>query len=342
MKKIPRVSISIPARNEEKYIEKCLQSIVNSEYPKENLQVFVVDGLSNDSTPQIVKNFDEKYNYIHLIENKRQLTPHALNLGLKASDADYKIILGAHAEIAADFISQNIAVYQNLSDEKLACVGGFLENIFEDESSRIIGLAMSSPFGVGNSHFRTGRKSGYVDTVAFGCYRADLFDEIGYFNETLVRNQDDEFNYRILKNGYKIYLSDKIKSKYYVRASYVKLFKQYYQYGYWKVVVNKIHRNITTLRQIIPLLFVLFLIVGTIFSFFSLVLFKLFILGILSYLILASYSALKFKQKIAGTIQIFKTFIILHISYGMGYLSALKDLLILRKFNTNKNTKLTR
>ncbi|MCK5535852.1 MAG: glycosyltransferase family 2 protein [Bacteroidales bacterium] len=339
---MPKVSITIPCRNEENYIVKCLQSIVDSDYPKDKLEVFVCDGLSTDKTIVQVLKFEEKYPFIELLLNKKQTTPHALNIGLKESDADYNIILGAHAEIEKDFIQQNINTFEQINDNQLACVGGFIENIFEDEDSKIIGYAMSSSFGVGNAHFRTGGKDGFVDTVAFGMYKAEVFDDIGYFDESLARNQDDEFNYRLLKNGYKIYLSEAIKSKYYVRASFLKLFRQYFQYGYWKVIVNKKHNKITTLRQLAPFMFVLFLIVGFISSLFSMV-YALIFLTILSiYFFLAILSTLKFKISITNKLKLIKAFLILHISYGLGYLMAIKDLIFLRKFVTNKKMEITR
>jgi GT2 family glycosyltransferase len=121
---------------------------------------------------------------------------------------------------------------------------------------------MSSVFGVGNAHFRTGGKSGCVDTVAFGAYRREVFERVGFFDEELARNQDDEFNYRVVQGGFKIFLDPAIQSDYFVRGSISKLYKQYDQYGYWKVFVNKKHGAVTTLRQLAPPLWVLFLLMG--------------------------------------------------------------------------------
>jgi len=189
-----RVSITIPCRNEEKYIAKCLQSIINSTYPKELLEVFVCDGMSDDTSVQIIQSFTQKYSFITLLENKLKTTQYALNLGINASDADVKIILGAHAEIYPDYIENCIKTFD--IDPQIACVGGVLENVMEDEQSRIISLAMSSSFGVGNAHFRTGEKDGFVDTVAFGAYKKNVFEKAGCFDEDLVRNQDDEVRFR--------------------------------------------------------------------------------------------------------------------------------------------------
>jgi GT2 family glycosyltransferase len=201
---------------------------------------------------------------------------------------------------------------------------------------------MSSSFGVGNAHFRTGNKSGYVDTVAFGAYKKEVFDDIGYFDEDLIRNQDDEFNFRLLKNGYKIYLSNKIKSKYYVRGSFSKLFKQYYQYGYWKVFVNKKHKTVTTVRQLIPLFFVLFLILGGIISFAHPYIFIFYRAIILLYFLLGLLFAWDGNNSLKKAISITFTFFILHLSYGLGYLLAIFDFILLNKKPNDKSKTLSR
>ena len=231
-----KVAVIIPCKNEEHYIEKCINSILNSNYPKELLSIYVCDGLSTDNTVEIVKNSIKNNPEVNLLINKEQTTPQGLNLGLKTAQSDVKIILGAHSEVDPNFIQENVNILQQHSE--VGCAGGVIKNVFENKTSEVIGAAMSSPFGVGNAHFRTGAKDGIVDTVAFGAYRKEVFEKIGYFDEELVRNQDDEFNFRLIKNGYKIYLSQKIISLYYVRASFKKLFKQYYQYRLVKIFVR--------------------------------------------------------------------------------------------------------
>ena len=334
-----QVSITIPCRNEEKYIAKCLQSIVDCSYNKYFLKVYVSDGMSDDGTVEIIKQFSNQNPFIHLIENVRKTTPFALNLGLKADNADVKIILGAHAEINLDYIERCLEAFE--FDPLIGCVGGIIENVYENTISGIIGKAMSSGFGVGNAHFRTGVKDGFVDTVAFGAYKKEVFEKIGYFDEELIRNQDDEFNFRLLSQGFKIYLFRPIKSKYYVRASYRKLFKQYYQYGYWKVYVNKKHQTITTIRQIVPLLFVLFLFSGPIAYLLNTYLFLAYITVLICYFIMAFYSALKLSSSTPEAIQIVRTFFILHFSYGTGYLKGIIDFMLLSK-SIKKEEQLTR
>ncbi len=198
-----QVSITIPCLNEEKYIGKCLDSIIACTYPKAYLKVFVVDGGSSDTTLQILQNYLQQHSFLQVLHNPNKSTPISLNMGIKASEMDVAIILGAHAAIHPDYVEQCLLAFQNAPN--IGCTGGVLEQINENQESKIIALAMSSPFGVGNAHFRTGLKDGLVDTVAFGAYKKEVFEKIGYFDEELARNQDDEFNYRLIKNGYSIY-----------------------------------------------------------------------------------------------------------------------------------------
>lgn len=341
------VSITIPCRNEKDYIGKCLDSIVACDYPKEGLSVFVCDGHSDDGTQDIVREYSERYPYIHLLMNDARTTPQALNLGLKAQQADYRFILGAHAEIDAAFVSESIKAFEN--DDAIGCTGGIIENVYENEVSLAIGKAMGSSFGVGNAHFRTGVKDGYVDTVAFGCYKGEVFDRVGYFDEELVRNQDDEFNYRLLKNGYKIWLTKKVRSLYYVRASFAKLKRQYYQYGYWKVYVNKKHRAITTMRQLVPLALVCYFLMAALATVATIAFMPegwvrramlwLTWTPALLYILLG----LKEVLKVAGGsnyLGVWRAFTILHFSYGWGYLEGVVHFLLLRKQPTK--TKLSR
>lgn len=333
------VSVIIPCRNEERYIIKCIQSVLNSNYPLSLLTVYVCDGMSDDNTRGLIEDLAVKYPQVMLLDNHKKTTPYALNIGLKESKADVKIILGAHAEVDADFVAENVAAFD--VDEMIGCTGGVLTNVYENETAEIIGYAMSYSFGVGNSHFRTGNKSGFVDTVAFGAYKKEVFEQIGYFDEELVRNQDDEFNFRLLKNDFKVYLSNKISSKYYVRGEFQKLFKQYFQYGYWKVFVNKKHNAITTLRQLVPLFFVLFLLLGILTPLnTTLRAAYLLILGL--YVILAFYAARQQTKSTKKTLLTAYTFFLLHLSYGLGYLKGLMWFVLLQKKPSNQSKTLSR
>jgi glycosyltransferase involved in cell wall biosynthesis len=299
----------------------------------------VCDGNSSDGTQKIVNTFSASNPQFRLLINEQKTTPFALNLGIKNSTSDIIIILGAHSELDKDFVLNNVSSFD--IDTKIMCTGGVLQNEYENVPSQIIGAAMSSSFGVGNAHFRTGAKNGFVDTVAFGAYKKEIFDEVGLFDEELIRNQDDEFNYRVTSKGFKIYLNSDIKCKYFVRASFSKLFRQYYQYGYWKVFVNKKHKSVTTIRQLIPMLFVLYLFLLGISIFVDKVVFLcMSTFGVL-YLFLACVFAFKKARSLKFILGIVYTFFILHVSYGLGYLKGIFDFLILRK-SIRKHESLTR
>ena len=319
-----KIAVIIPCRNEEKYIAGCLDSIVNCNYPKNSLEVFVCDGMSDDGTVDIIRKYEKNFPFIHVLMNEKKTTPIAFNIGIKnAPLADIVITVSAHAELYPDFFEKVVNGF-SISPE-IGCVGGVSDNIYTDRISEAIGLAMSSSFGVGNAHFRTGNKEGFVDTVSYPAYKKEVFARIGLFNETLTRNQDDEFNYRLVKSGYKIYLSKLIRSKYYVRGTFKKLSKQYYQYGYWKVYVNKLHKTITSVRQIIPPLFVAFLIIGAIVSLFSLFLAGIYCAILVLYLIAAFVFAGKLNNNIGQMAKIVRCFLILHCSYGYGYIKGILD-----------------
>lgn len=334
------VSIVIPCRNEEKYIASCLDSLIHTTYPKEYLSIFVCDGLSDDQTPSIVSQYAAKYSYIELLINKMQTTPYALNLGIQHQNSDVVIILGAHSTVASDFIDKNVEVL--FSDATIGCAGGVLTNSYENKQSQIIGYAMSQPFGVGNAHFRTGAKAGFVDTVAFGSYKREVFEKIGYFDEDLTRNQDDDFNYRLTKAGYRIFLSPEIQSFYVVRSSFHHLFRQYFQYGYWKVFVNQKHKRITSFRQLIPFFFVSFIVLGSILSvvvpYFNFAYSFFCLLYLLMAFWFTQHQPFSFKERW----MIVWTFLTLHVSYGSGYCAGIWDFIIFEKKPKSKFYQLSR
>ena len=335
-----KVSVVIPCRNEEDFILRCLDSVFNSDYPAELIEVLVCDGNSSDKTPALVQKYVRQKKGVHYLVNEKITTPFALNLGITNSQGEVIIILGAHTELATNYISECVAVLNQMPD--VWCVGGVLHNISSDELTASVSLAMSSPFGVGNAHFRTGEKDGYVDTVAFGAYRKDVFDKIGLFDEELTRNQDDEFNFRLLKNGGKIWLTTVTSATYYVRSSFQKLFKQYFQYGYWKVYVNKKHKSITTLRQLVPAIFVLTL--------YSLIIMVILFPYRWEYLVLflgiygggASLFALKLTESIKQFFAVLFSFFILHTSYGMGYVEGIVNFILLNRNPSESKSVLTR
>lgn len=338
---MPRtVSVVIPCRNEAKYIQACVRSVLNSDYPSNLLDVWVCDGKSDDATPQLVRELAREDQRVHLLINEEQTTPFGLNLGIRKSSGEVVIILGGHAELDARYVAECMAVLEE--HPEVGCAGGIIENVYENEVSSIVGTAMSSPFGVGNAHFRTGGASGYVDTVAFGAYRRSVLDEIGLFDESLTRNQDDEMNFRLIKAGHKIYLSPAIKARYFVRASFKKLARQYYQYGYWKVFVNKKHQVVTSVRQLAPPILMLAFTAGFLISLLHPALKLLYVVGASSYVLAALFFAARQSTNPIRMVKVAFTFVLLHFSYGSGYLEGIFRFLVLNKPPRKRSVRLSR
>lgn len=317
------VSVIIPARNEKEYIGKCLDSFVDQSYPKRLFEILVCDGMSTDGTRDIVMDYEREHGNIHLIDNPGLSAPKGMNAGIRNSVSDIVIIFGAHAYADRDFISNNVKLLRSSS---AGCTGGPIETISENDKGRAIALAMSSPFGVGNALFRYCKSRTYVDTVAFGAYWRKVIEGAGCFDEELVRTQDYELNLRITEKGYKILLSPEIKSFYYSRSSYKKVWKQYFQYGFWKVRVVKKHGRVASARHLIPLLFVLFNVFGPAIGIFIKPVFILWLTGVLLYLCSDIVSSFMLAKKDINIVKyIIPVFPILHISYGLGFLQGLMN-----------------
>lgn len=336
----PLVSVVIPCRNEAQHIEACVLSILSGTY--KNLEVLVVDGLSEDGTRDVLARLvAEGHGLIRLIDNPARLTPFAFNAGVRAARGQYVQIVGSHNLLAPDYIELLVQFLE--SRPEVACVGGDYQHIAEGEAGRYISRAMQSRFGVGLGNYRTRQQSGPVDTVGIPLLRRAIFDEVGYFDERLVRNQDDEFSFRLKRRGYGIYYLHPAKTQYVVRSSFGKLFRQMTQYGYFKVFVNVIHRRVTTLRQLVPALFVLGLAGGLSVS---LLYPRAWVLGGLA-LLLGAYwalglvAALQCARTPKGVLLFQWAAATMHVGYGLGYLRGVLDFVILRREPAGEMTRQT-
>ncbi len=330
------ISVVIPCRNEEKYIEECIRAIYASKIDSEiRFDVYVVDGMSDDSTREIVLNLSKEFHSLQLIDNTKKLTPFAFNLGIhQNSKADFIQIVGARHIISNNYISKSLAILQK--DASVWCVGGKIINEYSNETSEVISKAMGSSFGMGIGNFRTLTKSGFTDTVTSPLYPMWVFEKIGYFDEELIRNQDDDFNFRLTNAGGEIWFEADINLKYYVRASYKNVAKQFFQYGYWKVYVNKKHKAVTTLRQLVPPLFVIYLLILPFTYLISLLIGAIYSAPLILYLLLDFFISFRSSTKMVYT------FPILHVSYGLGYLNGIFQFVLLNKKPSEKNKELSR
>ncbi|MBR6726261.1 MAG: glycosyltransferase family 2 protein, partial [Clostridia bacterium] len=189
------VSVVMPVYNEEKYIKKCIESLICQDYPLDRMEWIFVDGMSTDRTVELIKEYAEKYpNLIFVYPNPNKIVPYAMNIGIEKSKGRYIVRLDAHADYAKDYISKCVYYLEHTDAEN---VGGVAETKSAGFMGNAIAKMLSSKFGVGNSQFRTNGASGYVDTVPFGAFRREVFSKYGGYDERLVRNQDNEMNYRI-------------------------------------------------------------------------------------------------------------------------------------------------
>lgn len=331
------ISVICPIYNEEKYIGKCIESIMQQDYPKENMEVLFVDGMSTDRTREIIAEYLPLCPYIDVLDNPQRIVPPALNVGIKAAKGEVIIRLDAHAVYPQNYFSVLERKLQELGADN---VGGICRTLPVNDSvvCKAIAIALSSSFGMGNSYFRIGAsKEMCVDTVPFGCFRREIFDKIGYFDEELVRNQDDEFNGRIVKNGGKIYLIPSLVIDYYARDTIKKVRKMFYQYGLFKPLVNKKLGSPATLRQFFPLCFVCGLIVGTLLSLCFKVILLLY-LGIIGlYILLALTFSFKETKNVKQIVILPWVFFSIHVSYGWGYLNGLWKILRGQSFSAKVN-----
>lgn len=311
-----QVSVVMPLYNEEKYILGCVESMLRQDYPKENMEWLFVDGGSSDRTKQILKSYQEKYpELIKIYDNPHKTVPYAMNIGIENAVGKYIIRLDAHAEYADNYFSKCV---QYLDETGADNVGGVMETKSRGVMGTAIAGVVSSKFGVGNSQFRTNGKSGYVDTVPFGAFRREVFENYGGYDVRLTRNQDNELNYRIRKNGGKIYLANDINLSYYCRDSLWGICQMAFGNGKWTILTSKFCPGTMGVRHFIPFVFVLSLILGTVLSVFFAPVRWLFLAELLLYLLLDVVFSIRDAKKAKYIPLMILFFPCFHISYGIG------------------------
>lgn len=331
------VSVICPIYNEEKYIAKCIDSILSQDYPKDDLEIIFVDGMSTDRTREIVEEYISKFPFIRMIDNPQKIVPPAMNIGIRESKGEIIIRLDAHAEFPNNYFSRLIESLIKLDADN---VGGVCITLPTSDDIIPIAIAnvLSSKFGMGNSSFRVGCKNiQEVDTVPFGCWHREIFKKIGYFDEELIRNQDDEFNGRIIKNGGHIYLLPDLEIKYYARDKVSKVSKMFYQYGLFKPLVNKKLGSPATIRQFFPPIFVLGLFLGLVLSLIFPILFIPYLSVISIYILLAIYFSIKSTSNILVLLTQIYIYLVVHLSYGYGYIKGAWKLATKKSFSANSN-----
>jgi succinoglycan biosynthesis protein ExoA len=321
MEKLPLVTVVMPVRNEGAFIERSLGAVLAQDYPNDRLEVIVADGMSSDGTRDRVLALSQTNQNVRLIDNPQNIVATGLNLALCEARGEFVVRVDGHTIIAPDYVRNCVnALVRSGADN----AGGRMYPTGESMFGNAVATAMCSRFGVGGARFHYSQRKELVDTVYLGAWRRDLFDRIGNFDEEMVRNQDDEFNYRLRAEGGKILLDPTIKSEYHNRSAPSGLWRQYFQYGYWKVRVLQKHPRQMQLRQFGPPAFVASLIVLLLAGPISTVA-LLALMGIVSIYaianLLASLNAARRNWQLFVRLPL--AFSIIHFSYGSGFLIGL-------------------
>jgi succinoglycan biosynthesis protein ExoA len=257
-----RVSCLLLCRNEAKFIAGCLDAILAFELPPAtSMQCLVVDGRSTDGSRQIVEEYAARDSRVQLIDNPARITPCAMNAGIRAADGDFIMILGAHTHYPPDYLRRCVEVAVETGADN---VGGIrLTHAERALWHQAIAVMINHPFAAGNAHYRIGVTARrQVDTVFGGCYRRNVFERIGLFNEGLVRAQDREFNVRLVANGGRIILDPSIHCTYFPRINLWQHLRWSYQGGLWVFLAQKISQTkLLSWRNFIPAAFVVVQIV---------------------------------------------------------------------------------
>lgn len=318
----PFVSVVMPIRNEADFIGRSLSAVLRQDYPHDRMEVLIADGMSTDQTRSVVAETAVCYPNIPVIlfDNPQKIVPGGLNRLMAQAQGSIIIRVDGHCEIASDYVTRCVEYLEN---NDIAGVGGPIETIGGDSVSAVIAAAMSSSFGVGGSAFRTVKdRAMFVDTIAFPAYKREVIEAAGPYDEELVRNQDDEYNYRLRSMGYKLLLAPDIRSRYYSRSSLRAVWRQYFQYGFWKVRVLQKHPRQMSLRQFVPPAFVLAVLGGALLSPFSKIIRALWLAVFALYATANVTASLLFARKLGlrqmPTLSL--VFAILHVSYGLGFL----------------------
>ncbi len=250
----PMVSVILPIRNEAAHIGGCLEAVLAQNYPRDRMEILIADGLSGDGTREVVSRYAAGDGRIRLIENPGRIVPTGLNAAILSSSGEIIVRIDGHTIIEPDYVREAVdALVRTGAD----VVGGNMTARGSGLFGRAVALATSNPMGVGGSRFHYAAIEEEAESAYMGTFRRDVFTRFGLFDEGLVRNQDDEFNYRVRSKGGRVYLVPSMRSTYNPRESARALFKQYFQYGYFKIRVASLHPGMMRPRHLIPSAFTL-------------------------------------------------------------------------------------
>ncbi len=321
---MPTVSIIIPCFNEEKTIGPLLAALAVQSFPLNQMEVIIADGMSIDGTRVEIERFTQKHSELKIVvvDNPKKAIPSALNTAIQTSQNEIIIRLDAHCIPQPDYVERCVADLESGLGQN---VGGVWEikpggNGWQ---ARSIAAAASNPLGVGDARYRYATTAGIVDTVPFGSFYRSLIDQIGYFDEELLTNEDYELNVRIRRNGGRIWLDPTIRTQYFARPTFWSLMQQYWRYGYWKLRMLKKYPDTVRWRQVIPPFFVGGIIGLIILSFFWRIAGWMLLFGLLAYFCILSLGGISTAQRdkdIALVFGIPLAMFLMHVCWGSGFL----------------------
>lgn len=327
-----KISIAIPCRNEKRHIREFLDSVLAQDFdPDWEVEILVADGLSDDGTRDVLRHYMTESANVRMIDNPGRIVSTGLNAAIRASTGDIVIRMDAHTVYARDYVRQCVMILRESGADN---VGGPWIARGVGHLGKAIAAAFQSPFCAGGGRSHDPNYEGEVDTVYLGCWRRSAFERFGFFDPELVRNQDDEFNFRIRKKGGLVLQSPRIQSVYTPRSSITALFRQYLQYGFWKVAVIRKHKSLASWRHLVPAIFVSSILVALIctglFAAFGKTGDAGFVLRFLAaelalYALACLAAALPFVRSLAWPelIALPAVIAVYHFSYGLGFLLGL-------------------
>ncbi len=324
-----QLSILIPCLNEEAFIGPCLDSILTQRGYSSEWEILVLDGMSTDGTRRIVSEYSKVHPNIRLIDNPRRIQASAMNIGIRESRGEIIIRMDAHTVYEYNYV---IACTEVLQETGAQNVGGPVQATWSTPFQEANAAVYASRFAVGGAsfHFETAR--GEVDSVPFGCWRRQTLLELGGYDETFVRNEDDELNLRLIRTGGRIWLDPRIRSLYSPRASWKGVWWQYYQYGFWKVPVILKHRIPASPRHLVPATFLLFLLSAPLWFVIPLGI-RLWTIVTGFYALLTTLFALVSGKNHGPTVRLrmMLLFPFYHLSYGAGFLLGVVHFIVFRR-----------
>lgn len=322
---LPQVSIVIPMLNEERHIEDCVQSLLGQDYPRERLDIVVVDGGSTDRSLEIVRALASRDPRVRLVGGPGLNCPTALNRGIGVARGDVVCKVDAHGYVAPDFV--RVAVQRLKGDDALMCVGGPIRPVARSLIARSNSLARASRFGVGRGVNTLASHDQLVETVQCGAYRRSVFDEVGGFDENLQFGEDEEMNWRIIQAGYRILFTPAMHFYYFPRQSFRSFFLQYYRYGRVRLRVVMKHPRFLSLKHLVPSAFVVSVVVVLAAIPLCPLGKPLFLALLLVYALgsLIASIAIASREGPALLLTLPVSFACLHFGYGLGWLSGWRE-----------------